>query len=64
MNVKTIAVVKQEGTPERLRKTPAYGKGAVSWACSHERCGHCTKLTCSCECHRVRTGGKEVEGGA
>ena len=59
---KTIGVVMQEVTPERLRKVPLYGQGDLSWACKREKCGGCTKLTCGCTCHSLRTKDGVQEG--
>jgi len=50
-HIKTLAVVRQEPRPEKLRKIPLYGKGEPSWGCQRGRHWQCTKLTCSCECH-------------
>jgi hypothetical protein len=52
----------QETTPERLRKVPLYGQGEMSWACKREKCGGCTKLTCGCTCHSLRTKDGVQEG--
>ena len=49
--IRTLAVVEQEHTPEKLRKVPAYGQGDLSWACKHGKHAACSKLTCSCSCH-------------
>lgn len=50
MSLKTLAVVRQEPRPEKLRKIPLYDQGSKSWACRNGQCLACTKLTCSCGC--------------
>lgn len=53
MTLRTLGVVRQEPTPEKLRKVPLYGQGTKSWACKNDLHSQCSKLSCSCECgHR------------